>query len=351
LTSRGTWQRRSRSNRAWLPAFLLAALLVSACGGAKSKPAAADGRAGLVFTRQSGQISGVWVAAADGSSPRQIVANGSDGTLSPDGRQMTYSIPRGVEHWMTNIKNVAVGDPRPLGEVTVLAWSPDSTHLAVRDKARLLLVDAESGVPRELASGSVGEASFSPDGTAIAFSRGNGKVAPKWRSDIFVVRLSGGPESRLTHDGHTNEPAWGANWIAFRRFHYEGVWPVGVLYVMRPDGSDAQRLAAGKESPVPTVLGLDAVELSKDGTKLLGCAAGEFHCGPVTFDVPGGAPHDLSLDAEAVTQVEDLSEDGMQVLATAGAFDGPPRDLYAIPFAGGSSRLLLKNVSSASWAG
>jgi hypothetical protein len=66
--------------------LLLAAALVSGCGGERSKPkpaTAADG-AGLIFTRQAGQISGVWVAAADGSNPRQIVANGSDATLSLD---------------------------------------------------------------------------------------------------------------------------------------------------------------------------------------------------------------------------------------------------------------------------
>ena len=347
MTSRGTWQRQSPSNRAWLPAFLLAAVLVSACGGAKSKPAAADNRAGLVFTRQSGQISGVWVAAVDGSNPRQIVANGSGGTLSPDGSQMTYSIPNGVDHSTTNIKNVAIGDPRPLGEVTVLAWSPDSKHLAVRDSKGLLLVDAESGATRKLASGAIEGASFSPDGTAVVFNRTNDKQEPNWRSDIFVVRLSDDSVSRLTKDGHSAEPLWRAKWIAFRRSCYDCALPRrggSLLFLMHPDGKDVWQLAAG--TPSRTLLPL---EFSKDGTKLLACAATEY-CSPVTFAVPDGAAHHLSIETEAVTTPQDLSEDGTQVLVTAGAFDGPSRDLYAIPFAGGPSRLLLKNVSSASWA-
>jgi Tol biopolymer transport system component len=351
LTSRGTSRRPSRSSSARLPALLLAAVLVSACGAEKQNQSGTAGGAGIVFTQENGQLSGVWLADADGSNARQIVANGWGDKLSPDGRQVTYSIPNGEEHWTTNIKDVVRGDPRPLGEVSVLAWSTDSKHLAVRNDTGLTLVDAESGETRDLASGAVGEASFSPDGKAIAFSRNNEKEAPRLRSDIFVIRLSDDSESRLTNDGYSNQPVWGSDRIAFRRFHYEGDWPVGALYLMRADGSEVRRLATGKETPVPTFLGLDALEFSKDGKTLLGCAANEFLCSPVTFSVPDGEAHDLSVEKKAVTRALDLSEDGTQVLATAGAFDGPPHDLYAIPSEGGRPQLLVKNVSSARWAG
>jgi hypothetical protein len=353
LTSRGTWRRPSPSNSARLPAILLACLLAAACGSSKPGPKRAADGAGLVFTRQSGQVSGVWLANADGSSPRQIVANGFAGTLSPDGKQVTYQIPQGTDtdHWLTNIKDVVRGDPRALGEVTVLAWSPDSTHLAVRDGKQLLLLDSRTGETRVLAQGIIGGADFAPDGSAVVFSRGNGKVAPDWRSDIFVRRLADGSESRLTRGGRSDAPVWGGESIAFRRFHFDGDWPVGEIYLIGEHGGDARPFATGKQSPVAAALGLDAVELSADGRKLLACAAGEFHCGPVAYDVPDGAAHDLSLAGKAVTQVEDLSEDGTQVLVTAGAFDGPPRDLYTIPFGGGKPKLVLENVSEAHWSG
>jgi Tol biopolymer transport system component len=279
------------------------------------------------------------------------VANGWGDRLSPDGRWVTYTIPMGAQKTVTNIKATAGGDPRSLGNVKVLAWSPDSRRLAVRDGARLALVDATSGTSRDLARGAIGQASFSPDGKAIAFSRGNHAEAPRWRSNIFVVRLTDDSESQLTNDGYSDHPVWGSMWIAFRRFQYKGTWTVGALYLMQPDGSGVRRLAAGKEGPTPTFLGLDPVEFSNDGTRVLGCEAGEFKCSPEMFNVPGGEAYDLSIASAAVTQVQDLSEDGTKVLSTAGAFDGPPRDLYSIPSGGGSPRLLVKNVSSARWAG
>jgi Tol biopolymer transport system component len=327
---------------------LLAAALLSGCGSEPSKkPAAAADGAGLVFTRQSGQISGVWVAAADGSSPRQIVANGSDGTLSPNGRQMTYNIPKGGDHWLTNIKNVAIGDPRPLGEVTVLDWSPDSKRLLVSDSKRLLLVEAASGASRELASGFIGGASFSPDGTAVVFSRTNDPQALKWRSDIFVIRLSDDSVVRLTEDGQSEQPLWRAEWIAFRRTQHDADRPVAGLYLMHPDGKEVRQLATERTEPLS--LGLLPLDFSKDGTKLLSCAAtGEF-CWPVTFDVPDGTAHHLSAETEDGPVAQDLSEDGTQVLV-AGR-DGQPGGLYVTPFAGGNPRLLVENVVSGSWAG
>lgn len=349
LTSLGTWRKRSRSNRAWLPAFLLAAALLSGCGAEKAKPKPAADGAGLIFTRQAGQISGVWVAAADGSNPRQIVANGSEGTLSPDGRQMSYSIASGGEHWMTNIKNVAIGDPRPLGEVTVLDWSPDSKRLAVSDSKRLLLVEAESGATRELASGVILGASFSPDGTAVVFSRTDDKQAANWRSDIFVIRLSDDSVVRLTKDGQSDGPLWRAEWIAFRRSHYDADRPVAALYLMHPDGKEVRQLATERTRQLS--LGLLPLEFSKDGTKLLSCAATSEFCWPVTFDVADGGAHHLSTETKDFPVAQDLSEDGTQVLVADADGDGPPFNLYVIPFAGGSPRLLVENVVSGSWAG
>ena len=327
------------------------AVVVAGCGAGAKPTSGTDGGAGLVFTRQSGEVPGVWLADADGSGQRQIVANGWGDMLSPDGREVTYSIPNGDDGWTSHVKNVVRGDPRPLGKVNVLAWSPDSKSLAVRNDTGLQLVEAASGKTRDLASGAVGQASFSPDGKAIAFSRHNEKEAPAWRSDIFVIRLSDDSELRVTNDGYSDQPVWGSDWLAFRRVHYEGSWPVGALFLLRPDGGGARQLATRQESPVPTYLGLDAIGFSKDGTKLLGCAAWEFHCSPVTFSIPSGEAHDLTVETEAVTQAQDFSDDGSEVLVTAGAFDGPPRDLYAIPFEGGPPRLLVKNVSSARWAG
>jgi hypothetical protein len=86
---------------------------------------------------------------------------------------------------------------------------------------------------------------------------------------------------------------------------------------------------------------------------LLACAAAEFSCSPVTFTVAGLKKHGLSVVGERamVVQAHDLARDGSEVLVEAGAFDDDVhRRIYAIPFAGGEPRLLVRDATSPSWA-
>ncbi|MBA3402260.1 MAG: PD40 domain-containing protein, partial [Actinobacteria bacterium] len=80
--------------------------------------------------------------------------------------------------------------------------------------------------------------SFSPDGNVIAYTRGNGRSGPAYRSDVFAVRLSDGVLTRLTYDGHSASPHWGPEWIVYERFRWGGgIGTFGRLWLMRPDGS------------------------------------------------------------------------------------------------------------------
>jgi Tol biopolymer transport system component len=276
--------------------------------------------------------------------------------LSPGGLSLAYSVPDNPNdeadlHVTTYVLDLAAGKSKSLDDLNVLSWSPKGSLLLGQSEERLVLVDIESGKRRELARGSLGQAAFSPDGQAIAFARNNGMEAPEWRSDIFSVRLSDGSITQLTRDGHSDMPVWGADWIAFRRFHYAGSWTVGAIYLMRPDGSDPHELARGKETPTPTFLGLDPLDFSDDGTRLLGCAASEFYCYPVTFTVPGGKSYEITVGKKGVIQAADLSADGQDVLVHAGGFDDHgDHVVYAVPFEGGQPRVLARNASSPSWS-
>jgi hypothetical protein len=334
------------------------ALLAVAAAAVACDNARPDG-AGLAFTRYtSADDSSVWVADADGSDAREIAADAYGGLLSPDGRQLAYLVPAGDPDALPSlfVRDVAGDEPRLLGTAFQYAWSPDGTQLAARNLSALFLFDVTSRKRRTLVNGKrVAGFSFAPDGHAVAYGRWNGRVGREYRSDVFVVRLSDGRITRLTHDRHSDEPVWGRRWIVYRRFHLDADWSIGRLRLMRPNGSGDRMLARGDERTSLARMGLRPLELSEDGTRLLACAAAEFHCAPVTLAVPGGTRYDLPI-RPLVRPGEragagDLARDGSEVIFTVGPFDSPVGDrVYAIPFEGGKPRLLITDATDASWA-
>ena len=315
-------------------------------------------RAGLAFTRYTGpEHASVWVADADGSHARRLVADGFGALLSPDGRRVAYYVPsKGLATPVLYVRRVAGGPPRRIGRVYA-EWAPDGARLAASDRHALFLVDVRTGTRRRLASGDTGRLSFAPGGGQLAFAGTNGKVGRAYRSDVFVVRLSDLAVTRLTHDGHSDEPAWGGRWIAYRSFHFGGEWSIGRLRLMRADGSGNQMFARGDERTSRAQMGLDPLELSADGTHLLACAAAEFGCPPVTFTVPDGKRYDLGRRLRTVARrselatAADLSRDGRAVLSSVSPFDTEDGGrVYAIPFRGGKPRLLVRDAATPSWA-
>ena len=346
--------RRIASALIGLGAVVAVTALASACRG--SEPSL-DPRAGLAFTRTDGQRSSVWVAKADGSDARQMAAKAFAGTLSPDGRRLAYSLPQDrPSSGLTPlyVVDLSGGKPRLIGETSGYAWSPDSARLVVSDGNALRLVEPATGKQQTLIGRvDIGEFSFAPDGKSLAYDRANGKAGREYRSDIFVVRLSDHKINQLTHDGHSDRPAWGGRWIVYRSFHFAGDWSIGRLRLIRPDGSGDRRLARGDEDPAQAQMGLDPLEVSEDGTRLLACAASEFYCPPVTFTLPDGEKHVLRVDDPAAHVVEawDFARDGTQVLVDAGAFDDDTHHrVYALPFQGGKARILVGDATAPNWA-
>ena len=334
------------------------ALLASACGAAQPS-SSRDDLAGLAFTRndENGEHPSVWVADADGSNASRLATDAWGGTLSPDGRQVLYSASGGPddERAKLYVQAVAGGKQRVLGKAVWGEWSPDSEHVVLSEAESLTFVDVDSGKRTELTHGGTGRwrsTSFSPDGKALAFARDDGRPGHEDESDIYVVRLSDGKTERLTIDGHSDYPVWGPDWIAFRPFEFinDEHWPsFGELWLMRPDGSGKHFLARGDEDPSMAHYGLQPLEFSADGKRLLGCYTYEFSCPPVTFSVPDGKRYEPSIGGKPLT-ASDLSRDGTAILVNTGAAEGP-YDVYSIPFEGGPARLLAKQAVDASWAG
>jgi hypothetical protein len=250
------------------------------------------------------------------------------------------------------VLNLAGGKPRRIGGFGIETWSPDS-RLAIGGRRDLFLLDPATGARRVLVRGDAEWAKFSPDVGSLVYGRGNVKVGREYRSDVYVRRLSDGRITRLTRDGHSDRPVWGRGWIVYRHFHFSGDWSMGRLRLVRPDGSANRPFARGDERTSRARMGLDTVEFSRDGRHLLACAAAEFLCPPVTFDVPSGRRHRLAVPSGRglVAYAADLSGDGKNVLVDVGPFDGDVHHrAYSIPFAGGTPRLLVREAHSPSWA-
>jgi hypothetical protein len=322
-----------------------------------------------VFVRTHGKRSSVWIAEADGSTPRVLAAtNGWGAELSPDGRRVAYYVANGGDDTADlYVRDAEGGKPELIGKAREAHWSPDGARLAVDDGKSLLLVDVESGQRREVVRGDVGGwwwgFSFAPDGKSLGYVRGvtNLRGTDEYRSDIFVVRLSDGETQQLTHDGHSDRPVLGRDWLAYRHFRFEGEgipeWAegfvqIGELRLMHPDGSGDRAFAQGDVNTPDDHYGLEPLEFSEDGKRLLACASADYSCAPVTFTVPDGERRDLSIEGKPEIYARDLARDGSEVLVEAGPLYGPwpTTGVYAVPVDGASARVLVKDAFSPSWA-
>ena len=338
---------------------LLAVAVSSRHGGDRVARGTSE-RVGLTFTRYtSTDEPSVWLAEADGSHARRVVAGAYSPKLSPDGRRLAYLVPADDRNSPPSlfVREIAGGRPRRVGRAFGYGWSPDGTRVAAQGLHSLVLFDLRSGETRTLVRGRlVGGFSFAPAGNAIAYSRWNGGAGRNYRSDILVIRLRSGRVTRLTNNRHSDDPVWGRRWIVYRRFHLSGDWSIGRVRLLRPDGTGDYPLARGDERTSLARMGSRPLELSANSTVLLACAAAEFNCAPVVLLVPRGVGAGFEATirrlarAGELVHATDLSRDGRRVLFTVGPFDSPVGDrVYAARFDGREPRLLVRNASEASW--
>jgi hypothetical protein len=310
--------------------------------------------AGLAYEHVEGQKSSVWVSSADGSHAREIASEGYRPALSPNGRWLAYSMPaRSGRFRPVRLVDLLGGGSRVLGGVDNYLWSPHGRRLLLATRNELVLLD-DSGRKRVLVHGrNLCPGSFSPEGTALAYSVRNGRAGGEYRSDVFVVRLSDGRIRQLTHDGHSDRPTWGGGWLAYRRFHFSGDGSIGEIRLMQADGTGDRLVARGHDKVGRAEEGIEPVQLSADGTRLLACLAFEFGCPPAAFTIPGGRRIPLSFrgDPRTLAAPDALSRDGKEILVSIDPSESNlTHRVYTVPFGGGRSKLLLDGAESPSWS-
>jgi hypothetical protein len=255
---------------------------------------------------------------------RRFVSGAYSPKLSPDGRRIAYLVPADDPGLLQSlfVRDVNGGRPRRVGRAFGCKWSPDGTRLAAQGPHSLILVDVASGQRRTLVRGRlVGGFSFAPAGDAVAYGRWNGGAGRAYRSDIFVISLRTGRVTRLTRNRHSDDPVWGPRWMVYRRFHFSGDWSIGRLRLLRPGGSGDYLLARGNERTSRAQMGLQPLELSRNGKVLLACAAAEFHCAPVVFLVPRGVGASFDAAIRRLARAGELADaaDKWRVRASAGS--------------------------------
>ena len=178
----------------------------------------------------------IWVMRADGSRARRITAGRFDGApaWSPDGRRLVYQSATGLRTVRPDGSGSRAVPGAGEGAYSA-SWSPDGKRLAYSSGNAVYVQRVTGGARRRLGRGR--EPDWSPDGAQIAFTGPDGGV--------FVMRADGRGRRML---GKGMEPVWSPDGkrVAFTR--WTGVSDFSV-WVMRPDGTGARRVARNVSAP------------------------------------------------------------------------------------------------------
>jgi Tol biopolymer transport system component len=181
---------------------------------------------------------------------------------------------------------------------------------------------------------------FSPTSDRIAAERTSGGIDRG--VDLFVASVRGGPIMRITSDGRSADPLWGASGIAFTRSDRNGGIPRRDIWLWKPDGG-TRRLTRLHMWLVPDAW-------TADGTKLL---ATELGVGNRLWaiSVPSGEARPITGPVRNLFG-QGLSSDGRAMLAAVGCGDSPYSlgHLERIPFFGGERRVIVRGPCRGSWS-
>ena len=346
---------------------LLVCLLSGPARGAEA-PAPGAPPAGIAFVIGSGKTPDqVAVASAAGSEQRTL-GPGDQPLLSPDGTRVAASLfgfgaERGPALALYGVTAGGSSTYLDLAHETVqpLAFSHDSRYLAFAARSTSLkhtvrlswlgVLDTQAGTIATIAHGSIGAASFSPDTRdLLTFSKSASEFGSP--TDLWLAQAAGTGLRRLTSDGRSLNPVWGAKGIAYDRERLRrGDAPVFQVW-LRGDPAGPARAAVQLTSlrARPLVSGLVPIAFSADGTRLLAEFEGQDTSEAWAVSVPARRARRLLSHGRSVLG-DGISADGSTLLVEEGWFEEPPSKarIATLPFAGGGATLLVAHGASASW--
>jgi TolB protein len=385
------WRSRSRRLVLALAVVVLAVIVVGSALAALGAGPFGTVTSWLGYSSGSRATAEVVIARPNGSTER---LSGSWLSWSPDGSRLLVESDGGIDvvgaDGSPGIRIPALHFP------SSAQWSPDGRRIAYDNGRSLYLVDADGGgKPRLLARGvnsPTGTWSWSPAGDRIVYPG----VDARGGTGIFIVNTSGAPRSRriqirprpsAAHAAYLYRlPTYGtASWspdgsrIAFQWDDGRGRCCVNSwIYVMKADGSGATRIHRGNIrawSPNGRKLAfaegiiddfsLSIVNADGSGLRRLPC---RHHCGRPTWFPNSTRLAYATRDGQQIVTVRAdgtnrrivaqpggrargfaLSPDGSTIAYVAGRFHDPSSSLYVID-ADGSNRRLIARSSATRYA-
>jgi WD40 repeat protein len=193
-----------------------------------------------------------------------IVAGSSAVDVSPDGTKMAYGDDAVIHVADVDGSNDQAFDRTDrAGAAIAPRWSPDGTKLVYQGKSptgedigNLYVLDVTTGrIERitDLEPMNVGvwwmAPTFSADGQTVYFtkaSRKSGSDGPGLRWDIWSVTATGGEPTLVHRNAFAVDVSPTGDEIAYTEvLNIDGEFTLGDLFVARPDGSDAHKVADG----------------------------------------------------------------------------------------------------------
>ncbi len=155
---------------------------------------------------------------------RKLTGNSSENSvtsmaISPDGKHLAYADKSGIY-----LKLIRTGETYPVAlppnfSAGVDDWFPDGSHLLISraeqpGKASLWSISVFGGSPRQLAD-DASRGSLSPDGSHIAFCRGDLTHDGLWGREEWVMRSDGTDQVKVapgkSDASEVGAPAWSAD--------------------------------------------------------------------------------------------------------------------------------------------
>jgi len=190
----------------------------------------------------------IWVVNADGTDRHLLAAHGFAPAFSPDGTKLAYGAP----HDEVVIANADGSDPQVVTRGAYPAWSPDGHELAVQHRESIWVVSTD-GTNRRLVLRDAETPDWSPDGSQLVFI--HGCLSANRCGALMVANADGSNAHSLGVQG-VIRATWSPDGseIAYGRWGPGGSFSSSCIGEIRPDGTGNHCLhVAGSAAPISDI--------------------------------------------------------------------------------------------------